>query len=330
MPKPVEALPILTRSLKLRHFVPADAAAILALNAEPSTRRWLPSHVYGNLEEADAALAELIAWCTTPGDPRRAPHVLAVEESSTSRLIGHVGLSPLEGEVELSYAVAEDARGRGLGREALEAACRWAFTRFALPRLLAITATDNVASRRLLERCGFGHLGDESRRFQGEPTQVSRYVREAGTPGSTLVLTALDPGETEALVRMWRRSFEHGVGIVDPHPFEAQIAYFESQVRPHHHVHIARLDGEMVGFLACNRDSVSQLHVHVAHLRRGIGARLLERAKQDSGGRLWLYTFARNHNARRFYESRGFAAVAFGFEPTWQMEDVRYEWLRLA
>jgi RimJ/RimL family protein N-acetyltransferase len=47
-----------------------------------------------------------------------------------------------------------------------------------------------------------------------------------------------------------------------------------------------------------------------------------------SVGSLWLYTFARNERARRFYERNGFAAVAFGYEPFWQLEDVRYEWRR--
>lgn len=141
-------------------------------------------------------------------------------------------------------------------------------------------------------------------------------------------VTDFEPGETEALVRLWRASFEHGVGIVDPHPLAEQIAYFEHTVRPACHVHVARRGGEMVGFMACRRDTVSQLHVRVAHLGQGIGTLLLQRAKQDSAGSLWLYTFARNQRARRFYESRGFVAAAFGFEVTWQLDDVRYEWMR--
>jgi GNAT superfamily N-acetyltransferase len=145
---------------------------------------------------------------------------------------------------------------------------------------------------------------------------------------SPILITPVDPGETLALVRMWRASFEHGVGIVDPNPIDDQVAYFRDTVQASCRVHVARQGGEMVGFVACNAEMVSQLHVQVARLGQGIGTLLLERAKADSGGRLWLYTFARNRRARRFYESRGFVAVAFGFEPTWRLEDVRYEWVR--
>jgi hypothetical protein len=53
---------------------------------------------------------------------------------------------------------------------------------------------------------------------------------------------------------------------------------------------------------------------------------LLDWAKRHSGGTLWLYTFARNARACAFCESQGFAAVARGFEPNWQLADVRYEW----
>jgi len=131
-----------------------------------------------------------------------------------------------------------------------------------------------------------------------------------------------------ALVPMWREAFEHGVGIVDPNPIEQQRAYLLERVLPEHRVTVA-LEGErIVGFVASNHESVNQLHVRVGFHRRGIGSALLDLAKQACAGSLWLYTFARNTNARRFYEGRGFVAVAFGFEPTWQLDDVRYEWRR--
>ncbi len=50
-------------------------------------------------------------------------------------------------------------------------------------------------------------------------------------------------------------------------------------------------------------------------------------AQQQSSGRLWLYTFARNRVAQAFYEHHGFRIVARGFEPTWQLDDIKYEWL---
>ena len=39
-------------------------------------------------------------------------------------------------------------------------------------------------------------------------------------------ITTFDRQRIDELVRMWRESFEHGVGIVDTHPLEEQRQYF--------------------------------------------------------------------------------------------------------
>jgi ribosomal protein S18 acetylase RimI-like enzyme len=134
------------------------------------------------------------------------------------------------------------------------------------------------------------------------------------------------PAMLVPLVDLWRASFEHGVGIVDPHPIEQQREFFVREVLPQHEVSVALRDGGMVGFVAGNRESVGQLYVRVGAHRQGIGTALLDRAKARSAGSLWLYTFARNAVARRFYEKHGFVAVAFGAENMWKLDDVKYRW----
>jgi ribosomal protein S18 acetylase RimI-like enzyme len=147
------------------------------------------------------------------------------------------------------------------------------------------------------------------------------------TTGADVVLAALDPARTRELVWLWRTSFEAGVGIVDPHPIEAQEQYFLREVQARHEVRVALRGDALVGFVAADAESVVQLHVRVGCWRRGIGTRLLDWAKSQSGGSLWLYTFARNARARAFYERNGFEAVAYGFEPTWRLADLRYRWV---
>lgn len=143
-----------------------------------------------------------------------------------------------------------------------------------------------------------------------------------------LRIEGFDSAMASELVAMWRRSFEFGVGIVDPHPIAEQVDFLLERLAPANTMRIATIDGRIAGFSASTPESVAALYVDVDHLGRGIGSGLLRLAKEDSRGSLWLYTFARNERARRFYERRGFVAVAQGFEPTWQLEDVRYEWTR--
>jgi ribosomal protein S18 acetylase RimI-like enzyme len=137
-----------------------------------------------------------------------------------------------------------------------------------------------------------------------------------------------DATRVDDLVAMWRASFERGVGIVDPHSIVEQREYFLRQVLPHNEVRLALSGTELLGFVAASTRSVAQLYVRVGFQRRGIGTQLITWAKEQSGGTLWLYTFARNVAARAFYEGHGFTVISEGFEETWQLEDIKYQWVR--
>ncbi|MES2958238.1 MAG: GNAT family N-acetyltransferase [Pseudomonadota bacterium] len=114
--------------------------------------------------------------------------------------------------------------------------------------------------------------------------------------------------------------------MTDPHPIAEQLQYFLDVVLPKNEVRLALLGDELMGFVAASRESVAQLHVRVGFQRRGIGTAMLAWAKAQSAGSLWLFTFQRNHGACAFYEHNGFHVIARGFEPMWQLADVKYQW----
>lgn len=172
-------LPLCTSSLIIRLLVPGDAATLLALSREPMSRKWLPSQVYRDEAHAAAVLEHLIRAYSTPADPRRGPYVLAIEDRADDALIGHVGFSPLEEDVEIGFAIAMNRQRRGLASEAVVAACRWAFETFRLERIVAVTSAENAASRRTLQRAGFLHREDKVALFQGSETPVTVYVLAA-------------------------------------------------------------------------------------------------------------------------------------------------------
>ncbi len=148
-------------------------------------------------------------------------------------------------------------------------------------------------------------------------------------PMKTAELVSLAEFESERLeelVAMWRACFEAGVGVRDPNPISEQQQAFLEKVLPSNTVRMAMLGEQLVGFVAASPNSVAQLHVRIGLQRRGIGTKLLAWAKAQPTGSLWLYTFARNAGARAFYEHHGFVIAERGFEPEWQLEDIKYCW----
>ncbi len=172
----LHTLPLETRSLLLRRFVPEDAVVVHALSDEESSRTWLPSQVYRDHAHACAVLESLIGHYSNPGNPTEGPYVLGIESRTDGTLIGHVGFSPLGNDVEIGFSIAERCQRQGLATEAIGAASRWAFTTFGLKRILGVTSKANLASMRTLRRAGFVHEEDRVMNFQGSVEEVRFYV----------------------------------------------------------------------------------------------------------------------------------------------------------
>lgn len=151
---------IASARLRLRALTLADAPKLFAMSQEAGMRRWIPDQVYRDEAHAAEVAAKLIDFAAQPFDPGVRPFVLGIEFSG--ELVGHVGLSPLRGSVEVGYAVEDAMQGRGIASEAVRAIVEWA----QLPEVLGVIGADNVASARVLERAGFVKLDDTHYRRQ--------------------------------------------------------------------------------------------------------------------------------------------------------------------
>jgi [ribosomal protein S5]-alanine N-acetyltransferase len=146
---------IATARLRLRPLTPADVPKIFSMSQESGMRRWIPDQVYRDEAHAADVVATLAACTAQPFEPRTRPFVLGIELANI--LVGHVGLSPARGSVEIGYAVEARMHGRGIASEAVRAMAEWALGE--LPEVLGIVAADNVASCRVLVKVGFMSAG---------------------------------------------------------------------------------------------------------------------------------------------------------------------------
>lgn len=72
------------------------------------------------------------------------------------------------GAAEIGYGLLPDYVGKGYATEAVSAAVRWALDQPGICRIEAETEPDNLASQRVLKKCGFtpsGIMGKEGPRF---------------------------------------------------------------------------------------------------------------------------------------------------------------------
>jgi RimJ/RimL family protein N-acetyltransferase len=122
---------------------------------------YLPSHAVGYVVAAEE--------CCSAGT---ALH-LVVARTESGELLGAASLgltAPGDGVGELGYWVERDARRQGVARRAIAALERFAGDEVGLRELVAPILTDNVASRRLVEACGYILLGDGPELAPGRPS----------------------------------------------------------------------------------------------------------------------------------------------------------------
>jgi RimJ/RimL family protein N-acetyltransferase len=169
-------LPLTTHSLLIRPLVPEDAREIFRLSGEAAYRTWLPSQIYEDERQASSVLEFLISKYADPGDPKLEPYVLAVEHRIDRVLIGHVGFSPFETDVEIGFAIGERYQGRGLATEAVVAASQWTMDAFGLERILGIASAVNSASISTLKRAQFLFQEERVMSFQGTEQLVAIYA----------------------------------------------------------------------------------------------------------------------------------------------------------
>jgi RimJ/RimL family protein N-acetyltransferase len=96
---------------------------------------------------------------------------LAIRDGVTGRAVGAVELRPRESAtMEVSYVVAPALRRRGLASRAVSALLSWAGQELGVGVVLLNCRPDNLASRRVAEKCGF-------REVDSDPSEL-RFVRD--------------------------------------------------------------------------------------------------------------------------------------------------------
>jgi RimJ/RimL family protein N-acetyltransferase len=106
-------------------------------------------------------------WKKITSDPAVILRTILVD----GRVVGHVAKYDRDGRPEVTYWIGREDWGRGVATAALLAFLR----EIAVRPLFAAAAADNVASIRILEKCGFARCGRESSFAKARGREIDEF-----------------------------------------------------------------------------------------------------------------------------------------------------------
>jgi [ribosomal protein S5]-alanine N-acetyltransferase len=111
-------------------------------------------------------------------------HGFSVVRTESGAVVGTGGFKgpPAEGVVEIAYGVAAEHQNKGYATEVAAALVGYAFAFAEVKLVRAHTLPDSVASKRVLAKCGFDHVGDV---VDPEDGVVARFEKRRGGAGIT-------------------------------------------------------------------------------------------------------------------------------------------------
>lgn len=167
MPPP----PLETSRLRIRPFTLEDDAFIIELLNDPDFITHIQDRGVRTLHDA----RDYLLSGPMSGYEKFGIGLCCVLEKQSGEKVGMCGLLQRATlpEPDIGYAFLPKARHRGYAYESARAVIEFAREQLRLPRVLAITNHDNMASRRLLDKLGFKFLRNAP--FEPDSEEIPCY-----------------------------------------------------------------------------------------------------------------------------------------------------------
>ena len=296
-----------TDRLVIKEFDESMAQAVHELSVDENNRRFQPDEVFETVEDARQAIVHLSANYGNVDAPQVYPVILKEKRCN----IGHVELVPIgAGEWEIGYHIGEAFTRKGYASEAVKAFLPVMMKQFGLDYVMGICAAENVASRGVMEKCGFVKEYEDNAMYHGElrPTCRYRFTPKTEEHAMNKAIKIENHRFTpEEYIDFLKRT---DLGSQYPKErFEERIPKLLVNVS----VSLAAFDenGKIVGALLGLTDFaywlyVTDLGVDRDYTHQGIGRALMKTAHEIAGGEkdIAVYLIA-NENAVPFYEKLG-------------------------
>jgi RimJ/RimL family protein N-acetyltransferase len=167
----MEKLEIKTVRLIITEFDESMADCVHLNSLDEDNRTFVPDEVFETVQEAQDTVKFLVESYNGMNGPLVYPILLKSGEN-----IGYVQAAPIDDEWEVRYHIASKYTRNGYASEALEAFIPFIMKRLSISHIWGICRGDNLASRKVLEKCSFNLIHNEIGNYKGQEHEICKYL----------------------------------------------------------------------------------------------------------------------------------------------------------
>ena len=168
-----KSMEIKTPRLTITRFSTDMAQAVYENSQDDDTRRFVPDEVYNSVEEA----REAIKFLMSRYDTNDGPFVYPIITNDSGKNIGYIQICKLEdGTWEIGYHIAKNFTGKGYATEAVKAFLPTMAKKLNIKDVYGICLAENLASVRVLEKCGFTQIYQGLGNYQGKEEKIIKTI----------------------------------------------------------------------------------------------------------------------------------------------------------
>ncbi|MBQ6932814.1 MAG: GNAT family N-acetyltransferase [Clostridia bacterium] len=157
--------------VKIINFT-SEMAENLFLNSQDNDmKRFLADEVYENAAQAESVINKIIDFYNSA----EGPFVYAVIDENNEN-IGHIEACKIRDGYEVGYHIAEKYTGKGYATEAVKLFLLVIMDKLNINHIYGITLEENIASSKVLERCGFELIYNGIGSYQGKEHAIRKYI----------------------------------------------------------------------------------------------------------------------------------------------------------
>lgn len=139
---------------------------------DEDNKRFLPDDVFDTYEKAEETVRWLIESYQSPKGPFLYPIL------NDNKNIGYVEACSIGEGYEISYHIAKEFTDKGFATEAVKAFLPVIMSNLEIDKIYGITLEENIASHKVLEKCGFELINKMIAKYYGEKCELRKYIYE--------------------------------------------------------------------------------------------------------------------------------------------------------